>query len=91
MDSPACNIEKQNEKRRALLGRIKLILPFAAVAAAGYSPAADAAWYFGGVLVSNVCRAPSGAVWYYPAAAAQPLGTVCTILPTGEAGVVTAN
>jgi hypothetical protein len=55
------------------------------------SPAlAQAAWYNGGVLVSNVCRAPSGAYWVYPAADAQPVGTACTIPPTGELGVVTA-
>ncbi len=52
---------------------------------------ARAAWYSGGVLVSNVCRAPSGAWWIYPPANAQPVGTYCTIPPTGEVGLVTPN
>jgi hypothetical protein len=57
----------------------------------GYGAAAQAAWFSGGVLVSNVCRAPSGAWWVYPAYAAEPLGTACTIPATGEIGTVTAG
>jgi hypothetical protein len=53
--------------------------------------AANAAWFQSGVLVSNVCRAPSGAYWVYPAQLAQPVGTACTIYSTGELGTVTAN
>jgi hypothetical protein len=52
---------------------------------------ASAGWYVGGVFVSNMCRAPSGAWWLYPPIDAQPVGTFCTILGTGEGGVVTPN
>ena len=62
-----------------------------AMAAAGYATAAEAAWYVNGILVSNVCRAPSGAFWVYPAEFAQPVGTSCRIYATGELGIVTAN
>jgi hypothetical protein len=41
--------------------------------------------------VSNVCRAPSGSWWVYPAASAEPVGFDCRIPSTGEIGVVTAN
>ena len=51
---------------------------------------ANAAWFRNGVLVSNVCRAPSGAWTVYPAFRAQPVGTYCSVW-TGEIGVVTAN
>ncbi len=68
-----------------------LIGSAAALALAGYATAANAAWMSNGVLVSNVCRAPSGAWWVYPAYAAQPVGTGCTIFSTGEFGTVTAN
>ena len=42
-----------------------------------------------GVWWNNMCRAPSGAWWLYPVAAAQPVGSACTIYSTGEPGVVT--
>lgn len=52
---------------------------------------AQPAWPFLGVLVSNMCRAPSGAWWLFPPQYAQPVGSGCTIPTTGEAGVVTDN
>jgi hypothetical protein len=53
---------------------------------------ANAAWQrWDGAWVSNVCRAPSGAVWIYPSEAAAPVGTYCRIYSTGEPGIVTAN
>ena len=53
---------------------------------------ANAAWQrWDGIWVSNVCRAPSGAVWIYRPEAAQPVGTRCRIFSTGEPGIVTAN
>jgi hypothetical protein len=69
------------------------VLPITAIAimAAGYPSAAIAGWYSNGILVNNMCRAPSGAWWQYPAKAAQPVGSPCTIPSTGEAGVVTAS
>jgi len=63
----------------------------ASAAVLGFGSLADAAWYQGGVLVSNVCRAPSGAYWVYPAYDAQAVGTSCSIPTTGELGVVTVN
>ena len=41
-----------------------------------------------GVWWNNLCRAPSGAWWLYPVANAQPVGTACRTLNTGEVGVV---
>jgi hypothetical protein len=58
---------------------------------AGYPSTASAAWWVNGILVSNMCRAPSGAWWVYPPPAAQPVGSPCAIYSTGESGVVTAN
>jgi hypothetical protein len=50
---------------------------------------ANAAWLLpNGVWVSNVCRAPSGMVWVYPVAYAQPVGSSCQIYSTGEYGTV---
>jgi hypothetical protein len=62
-----------------------------AIAAIAAPALAQAAWYDGGVLVSNVCRAPSGAYWVYPPVDAQPVGTSCSIPLTGELGTVTMN
>jgi hypothetical protein len=62
----------------------------AAVTMLGLTGTASAAWYQYGVLVSNVCRAPSGAVWFYPIQSAQPVGSSCSIYSTGEYGIVTA-
>jgi hypothetical protein len=67
------------------------VIGVAAVAFAGVPTAADAAWLVGGVWVSNVCRAPSGSFWIYPAYAAAPVGSYCTIYSTGEVGTVTPN
>ena len=58
---------------------------------AGYLTPASAGWYVNGILVSNMCRAPSGAWWVYPPPAAQAVGSPCAIYSTGEGGVVTAN
>ena len=72
--------------------RNKTILAIvAAITMLGLAGTASAAWMQYGVLVSNVCRAPSGHFWVYPVQLAQPLGTACTIYSTGELGVVTAN
>ena len=70
----------------------KSILTIAsAVALFVMTSTADAAWYrYDGVLISNVCRAPSGAFWIYPLYQAQPVGNVCRI-PTGEFGAVTVD
>ena len=62
----------------------------AALTMTAMASAADAAWLYNGVWVSNICRAPSGAYWVYPPAAAQPVGTGCQIYSTGEYGTVTA-
>jgi hypothetical protein len=53
---------------------------------------ARAAWYVGGVLVSNICRADANPAyyWVYPPQNAQPVGTMCTF-PDGTPGTVTAN
>jgi anti-sigma factor RsiW len=61
------------------------------VACGAAATSANAGWIVNGVLVSNVCRAPSGAWWRYPPAVAQPVGTSCTIPTTGEPGIVTEN
>jgi hypothetical protein len=55
------------------------------------SSSAKAASLNGGVLVNNVCLAPSGAWWAYPAQSAQPVGTGCAIASTAQPGTVVAG
>jgi hypothetical protein len=67
----------------------KLIL-FGAIVGLAVAGAANATEFYDayGVLRSNVCIAPSGAVWVYPMYVAQPVGSYCTIPTTGELGRV---
>jgi len=72
--------------------KLLFVLPLIGVAVAGVPRQAHAEWLYGGVWVSNICRADANPAyyWVYPPADAEPVGDSCAF-PDGTPGTVTPN
>lgn len=62
--------------------QIRFALIAITLAASAMIPAQAATWFYGGVLVGNVCRA-GAFYWVYPISYAQPVGTSCSFMLQG--------